>query len=138
MKIPYTEAAASLTEWASRLGATAKLRLYAGVAPASAETSRAGNTLLAELDMNATPFGAPAEFPEFAEIAANAISPAAAVDASDATFADVVDSAGVVKGQLTVSNAAGTGEVKLAQTAISVGANVAIDSLKIRRNKASS
>lgn len=65
------------------LANSGKLRLYSGTKPATADTALSGNTLLAELTMNATAFGAAVS----GVLTANAITPDSSADASGtATF----------------------------------------------------
>lgn len=75
----------------TRAGASALLRIYSGTQPASADTALSGNTLLAELTMNAT-FAAGASS---GVLTANAITQDSSADATGtATFFRLVKSDG--------------------------------------------
>lgn len=75
----------------TRAGASALLRIYSGTQPASADTALSGNTLLAELTMNAT-FAAGASS---GVLTANAITQDSSADATGtATFFRLVQSNG--------------------------------------------
>lgn len=139
MIIPNVEARAYLDDWRARVAAGAgasELRIYAGAAPATAEESRAGATLLATLALNDTPFAAAVEFTGYAQIQSNAITPGAAVAAGTAMFADLVDGDGTVLGQVTVGQLGSGAELELENVAITVGMTVSVTSLQIRFNEA--
>lgn len=101
------------------------LRIYAGTAPADANAALSGNTLLANLPLSATAFGAAS-----AGVAtANAITSDSSADATGtATFFRVLESDGTtVVFQGTVGTS-GT-ELVLNNTSIVAGGNVSVTSL---------
>ena len=104
------------------LGASAKLRLY----------TAAYAVLLAECVCDATAF-APAAVAGV--LTANAISPGTAAAAGDAALGRLYASDGttLVIGGISISDSAGAGDLKLAQTgvAMSAGQSVVVDSLQI-------
>lgn len=113
------------------LANSGKLRIYSGTQPASADTALSGNTLLAELTMNATAFGA-----AVAGVAtANAITSDSSADATGtATFFRLVKSDGTtVLWDGTVGT--GTHDLVINSTAIQAGAIVAVSSLTYTQSK---
>jgi hypothetical protein len=71
--------------------ASGKLRIYSGTRPTNADTALSGNTLLAELTMNATAFGSASS----GVLTANAITSDSSADATGtATFARLFESDG--------------------------------------------
>lgn len=81
------------------VGGASSLRIYDGTPPATADTALSGNTLLAQLAMNATAFGAAAN----GVATANAISNDTSADATGtASFFRVLNNAGTVILQGTV------------------------------------
>jgi hypothetical protein len=105
-------------------GGAGSLRIYSGTMPTDANAALSGNTLLAQLTMSATAFGAAS-----AGVATAAtITADASADASGtATFFRVLSGAGTVIFQ----GSAGTAscDLNLNSTAITAGANVAVSSL---------
>lgn len=141
MIIPNVEAREFLDAWAGRVAAGAGdslLRIYGGTAPAAAEDSRAGNTLLATLTLSATSFQSAVDFGAFAQITANAITAGTGVASGTATFADLVDGDGTVRGQATVGATGSGAEVELDNVNISVGTSASLTSLLVRMNEAAS
>ena len=106
----------------------AKLRIYSGTVPTNADTALSGNTLLAELTMNADSFPAAAS----ATLTANAITADSSADATGtATFFRLMgsDSNNQVLLQGTCGTA--TSDMILNTTSIVSGANVSISSFTI-------
>lgn len=101
------------------------LRIYAGTPPADANAALSGNTLLANLGMGATAFGAAVN----GVATANAITADSSADATGtATFFRVLESDGTtVVFQGTVGTS-GT-ELVLNNTSIVAGGNVSVTSL---------
>lgn len=88
----------------SDIGASGFLRIYSGTPPATADTALSGNTLLAELPLSTTAFGAAAS----GVLTANSITDEASAPATGtATFFRLVTSAGVaiVQGSVGTSGA---------------------------------
>lgn len=109
-----------LDELNGAIGASGLLRVYSGTQPATADTALAGNTLLAELTLSATAFGA----------AAAGVATLAAVGADisadatgTATWATLTTSAGVrvIDGSC---GASGTFDFVINSAAIQSGARV--------------
>lgn len=115
------------TDAKAALWNSGKLRLYSGTRPATPETALSGNTLLAELTMNATAFGASTS----GTATANAITADSSADATGtATFARVFKSDGTtVLTDLEVGTA--TANIVLNTTSIVAGAAVSISSLTL-------
>ena len=63
-------------------GSGALLRIYSGTQPTDPDTALAGNTLLAELAMSSTSFGAAADAAPGGRITANAITADSSADAT--------------------------------------------------------
>ena len=101
------------------------LRIYSGTAPASANAALSGNTLLANLALSATAFGAASS----GIATANSITTDSSADASGtATFFRVLESDGttvVFQGTVGTSGA----ELNLSTTTITSGGPVAVSSL---------
>jgi hypothetical protein len=99
-----------------------RLRIYSGTRPVDADTALSGNTLLAELTMNATAFPAASG----GVLTANAIAGATAAATGTATFARILKSdASTVICDMSVSVTGGGGEVQL--STLSIVANVAVN-----------
>lgn len=119
---------AAVDAQASALAALADngyLRIYDGTQPASADTAISSQTLLAELRLNATAFGAPSS----GVITANAITPEdAALASSTATWYRVLKSDGTTA---LWDNNIGTSSAGLIMTTttITAGMIVGVDSL---------
>lgn len=113
------------------LGASPKIRIYSGTAPANADAALSGNTVLAELTMAATPFSGYTDTGTAARATAGAITADSSADASGtATFFRILDSAGTTaKAQGTVGTA--TSDLILNTTAITAGSTVSITSATI-------
>jgi hypothetical protein len=104
-----------------------KFRIYSGTRPATPDTALSGNTLLAELTINATAFGAPAS----GVLTANAITQDSSADATGtATFARVFQSDGTtVEGDLNVGTSGS--DLNLNTVSIIIGGPVSITSLTL-------
>lgn len=119
---------AAVDAQASALAALADngyLRIYDGTQPASADTAISSQTLLAELRLNATAFGAPSS----GVITANAITPEdAALASGTATWYRVLKSDGTTA---LWDNNIGTSSAGLIMTTttITAGMIVGVDSL---------
>jgi len=105
------------------------LRIYSGTRPTDADTSLSGNTVLAELVLNATAFAAASG----GVLTANAITQDASANASGtASFARLFQSDGTtVFGDLSVSASGGGGEIQFATTTFTAGVAVSISSFTI-------
>lgn len=103
------------------------LRIYSGTPPATADTALSGNTLLAQLSLSATAFGAASS----GTITANAITSDSSADATGtASFFRILESDGttvVYQGSVGTSGA----DLNLNSTAISSGVTVAVTSLTL-------
>lgn len=102
-----------------------KLRIYDGTPPTRCDDALAGNTLLAELTMNATAWGAASN----GVLTANAITPDASADATgSASFYRVFNSAGTIA---YIQGTCGTSSANLIlnSVAISAGAQVSVSAL---------
>lgn len=106
-----------------------KLRIYDGTQPADADTALSGNTLLAELTLNATAFAAASAGSK----TAGAITGANAVATGTATWASLVKSGGVRASDTVMDMSVGTSgaNLNLNSVAISSGAAVAVTSLSV-------
>jgi len=106
------------------VGGAGSLRLYSGTAPADANAALSGNTLLAQLTMNATAFGSASS----GVATANAITQDSSADATGtATFFRVLAGNGttvVMQGEVGTSGA----DLNLNSVAISSGAAVSVSS----------
>lgn len=104
-----------------------KLRLYSGARPTNADTALSGNTLLAELTMNATSAGAAAS----GVWTANAITSDSSADATGtATFARLFQSDGTTAIADFSVGTSGT-EVIVATTSIVAAAVVSCSSMTV-------
>jgi hypothetical protein len=107
--------------------ASGKFRVYSGTRPTDADTALAGNTLLAELTLNAT-FSAAASS---GTLTANAITQDSSADATGtATFVRVTESDGSTA-VMDLSVGTGAGEVNFATLSFVTGAIVQVTSLTI-------
>ena len=116
------------------LGATASLRIYSGTAPTNADDALSGNTLLAQLAMNATPFGSPSGTnPGDAVVfTANSITSDSSADATGtASFFRILDSAGTPAPQIQGTVGTSGADLNLNSTAIQSGAQVSVSSLTL-------
>jgi hypothetical protein len=130
MKLSTTAADAMLTALTG-LCNSGSVRIYSGTEPATANTALSGNTLLAELTLNATAFGAPAASGADRVATANAITADTSADASGtATFFRIMQSNGTT---VVYQGTAGTSgqQLNLNATDIIAGGNVSISSLTI-------
>lgn len=104
-----------------------KLRIYSGTQPANADTALSGNTLLAELTMNATAFGASAS----GVATANAITQDSAADATGtAAFFRLLESDGttvVMDGSVGTTGA----DLNINSVAIQSGAAVSVTAFTV-------
>lgn len=115
---------AALDAITSAIGASGRLRIYDGTAPANANTALSGNNLLVDLPLSATFAPAAAG----GVLTANAITTTnAALSGNPATFFRLTTSAGaaVVQGSIGTSGA----DLNLNTTNIVAGGPVAISSL---------
>lgn len=104
-----------------------KLRIYSGTRPTDADTALSGNTLLAELVMNATAFGASSA----GVITANAItSDSSADNTGTASFVRIVQSDGTTAWADLSVGTSGT-EAIINTTSIVSGAQVSCSSLTV-------
>ncbi len=106
------------------------LRIYDGTQPADADTALSGNTLLAELPLNATAFAAASAGSK----AANAITADSAANATGtATWASLVKSGGNRAADTVMDMSVGTSgaNLNLNSVAISAGAAVSVSSLSV-------
>lgn len=113
------------------LANSGKLRIYSGTKPATADTALSGNTLLAELTMNATAFGA-----AVAGVAtANAITGDSTADATGtATFFRLFQSNGTTvlwDGEVGTSGS----DLNINSTAIQAGAAVSVSAFTFTLSK---
>jgi len=104
-----------------------KLRIYSGTRPTDSDTALSGNTLLAELTMNATAFAAASG----GVLTANAITKDSSADATGtATFARLYESDGTTPWADLSVGTSGT-EIILNTTSIVAAAEVAVTSLTV-------
>jgi hypothetical protein len=107
------------------IGGTAKLQIWSGAAPSDPSAAPAG-TKLAEITLKAPAFGAAATGVATLDVTGGLSNTAAAT--GTAGFARLVNGAGAGRMDLTVSDEAGSGEVKLASTSIVSGTTVSVTS----------
>jgi len=128
MTISYAETLknARLDEITSAIGTSGLLRIYSGSVPTDADTSLAGNTLLAELALSSSFAGSASS----AQLTANSISDdSSADDTGTATFFRLVTSGGTSKVQGSVGT---SGEdLNLNTASIVAGAQVSVSSMVI-------
>lgn len=112
-------------------GTAAVWNIYSGTPPADVDAALSGNTLLAQLTMNATSYGAAADLAPGARITANAITADSSADATGtATFyRQLTQNAGTACTQGTVGTA--TSDLVLNTTAITAGSQVSVTSSTI-------
>lgn len=104
-----------------------KLRVYSGTRPTDADTALSGNTLLAELVLNATAFGAASG----GVITANAITADSSADnTGTASFVRIVESDGTTAWADLSVGTSGT-EAIINTTSIVSGAQVSCSSLTV-------
>lgn len=131
MKLTATTADAMLTALTA-LCNSGTLRIYSGTEPTTADTALSGNTVLAELTLNATAFGAPGAGGGGERVAtANAITADSNANATGtATFFRLFQSNGTT---VVYQGTAGTSgqQLNLNSTDIIAGGNVSISSLTI-------
>jgi hypothetical protein len=110
------------------------VRIYDGSQPATGDTAISGNTLLAELTLNATAFGAGS-----AGVAtANAITAdASANNTGTASWFRVLDSGGVDVTDNVFDGSVGTASADMILNTVSIvsGANVSISAFTVTENK---
>ena len=124
-RITNAAAIAACNAITALIGSGAKLRIYSGTQPVNADTGLSGNTLLAELALSATPFGAAVDNTDKATATANAVTADSSADAAGtATWFRVVTSGGTTiwDGSVGTSGA----DMNLNSVAITLGANVSI------------
>jgi len=112
-------------------GTAAVINIYSGTAPADADAALSGNTLLAQLTMSGTSYGAATDLNPGARITANSITADSSADATGtATFyRQLTQNAGTVCTQGTVGTA--SADMILNTTAITAGSTVSITSATI-------
>jgi len=124
-RITNAAAIAACNAITALIGSGAKLRIYSGTQPVNADTGLSGNTLLAELALSATPFGAAVDNTDKATATANAVTADSSADAAGtATWFRVVTSGGTTiwDGSVGTSGA----DMNLNSVSITLGANVSI------------
>jgi len=124
-RITNAAAIAACNAITALIGSGAKLRIYSGTQPVNADTGLSGNTLLAELALSATPFGAAVDNTDKATATANAVTADSSADAAGtATWFRVVTSGGTTiwDGSVGTSGA----DLNLNSVSITLGANVSI------------
>ncbi len=112
--------------YAEALGASPKIKIYAGTPPANAAAALASNTLLATLTASATPISGTSDTGTAGRATWAAIASAVAVATGEATFFRTTTSADVVVDQGTVDESAA--DLNLSTTAITAGSTVSISS----------
>ena len=111
-------------------GANGLLRIYAGTAPADADTALGAQVLLAELAFSDPAFGAAVDGAPGGVATANAISDDTAADATGvATFFRALDKDGNTIFQGDVSVTAGGGDLQLNTTSLVIGATVSVTAM---------
>lgn len=124
-------AANAAADAVTALANSGKLRIYSGTKPATADTALSGNTLLAELTMNATAFGAAS-----AGVAtANSITSDSSADATGtATFFRLFKSDGTT---VICDGTVGTSgcDLNINTTSIVAGAVVAVSAFTYTQSK---
>ncbi len=111
-------------------GAAGNIEIYAGTAPADADTAIGAQTLLATLPFSATAFGAAVDGNPGGVATANAITSDTAADATGtATFFRANDKDGNCIFQGDVSLTAGGGDLQLNTTSLVVGATVSVTAM---------
>ncbi len=111
-------------------GGTATLTIYDGTPPANVDAALSGNTVLAELTMSATAFGAAADAAPGATVTANAISDDTSANATGtASFFRIIDGGSTPRVQGTVGTSGA--DLNFNSVAIQSGAQVSVTSLTI-------
>ena len=131
LKLSNAVAIVACNAIAAAMGASPLLRIYSGTPPADADAALAGNTLLAELPMSATPFGNAVDGNPNAIATANAISSDTAADATGtATFFRIFKADGTT---VVLQGAVGTSgsQLNLNSTSIVADEVVSISSLSM-------
>lgn len=107
-------------------GTAAVINIYSGTPPADADAALSGNTLLAQLTMSGTSYGAATDLAPGARITANAITADSSADATGtATFyRQLTQNAGTVVTQGTVGTA--SADLILNTTSITAGSQVSV------------
>lgn len=117
---------------ANDAGTAAVINIYSGTPPSDADAALSSNTLLAQLTMNATSFGAAADTGSgAARITANSITSDSSADATGtATFFRILTQSG---GTVIAQGTCGTtsADLILNTVAISAGSTVAISTATI-------
>lgn len=109
----------------TRLGSGGLLRFYSGTKPATADAALSGNTLLAELALSATPFGAAAS----RAVTAAAITTDTSADATGtATWAAFVKSDGTRVLDVTVGETADSADITVDNKSFQSGADISVTS----------
>ena len=125
VRLKTTTRNAGLDAIDTAIGTSGFLRIYDGTQPAGPDTALAGNTLLAELPLSATAFGAA----DAGVITAAAITDeASAIATGTQTWAALVTSAGVRIVDMSCGN--GSGDLNLSGTITATG-TVSVSSLTI-------
>ena len=125
-RITNAAAIAACNAITALIGSGAKLRIYSGTQPVNADTGLSGNTLLAELALSATPFGAAVDNTDKATATANGLplSDISADAAGTATWFRVVTSGGTTIWDGSVGTTGA--DMNLNSVSITLGANVSI------------
>src|SRR6185436_8628008 len=124
-RITNAAAIAACNAITALIGSGAKLRIYSGTQPVNADTGLSGNTLLAELALSATPFGAAVDNTDKATATANAVTADSSADAAGtATWFRVVTSGGTTIWDGSVGTTGA--DMNLNSVSITLGANVSI------------
>ena len=112
-------------------GTAAVVNIYDGTPPADADAALSSNTLLAQLTMAGTAFGAPADNAPGAKVTAAAITADSSADATGTAsfFRVLTQSAGTVCLQGTVGIA--TSDLILNTVAITIGSTVTITAFTV-------
>jgi hypothetical protein len=116
----------------TRLGSNAKLRIYSGTKPATADAALSGNTVLAELLLTTpSPFGSAAS----RVLTAAAIATDLTADATGtATFASFLTSGNTRVLDVTVGEAADSADITVNTKSFVAGAEVEITAFSITHN----
>jgi hypothetical protein len=125
------QAIANLIDDQANAGTAAVINIYSGSVPADADASIGASTLLAQLTMNATAFGAAADANPNATITAAAITDDSSANATGTAtyFRILTQDAGTVIAQGTVGTA--TSDMILNTVSITSGSVVSITSFVI-------
>lgn len=110
------------------IGSGGKLRFYSGTKPANADTALSGNTVLAELALSSTPFGAASS----RTITAASITTDTSADATGtATWASFLTSGNVRVLDVTVGEAADSADITVDNKDFQAGADIAVSSFTL-------